>query len=101
MLPANDLFPHSFCVVDLKYLTPHQIVEISYEGKPRRFELKAAFTSAEDSVSSLENGIAQITLGGSEGKRTQSVWTVGWDSVVTIDLPDDDHSENIVDTLPL
>ena len=68
--------------MDLKYITPTQTLEVFYEGKTRRFELASVSTHGHeevDLVSALAHG-----LGGLKLKDTSHIWTVGWDSIVTV-----------------
>jgi hypothetical protein len=87
--------------VDLKYLTPYQVVEVPYEGRLRRFKVIAATSSSEKAVSSLAQGITQLSLSASDTARMLSVWAVGWDTVVTVGPSGKDHSEDAVSWLRL
>ncbi|KAF8585041.1 AAA family ATPase [Ramaria rubella] len=69
-------------LVDLKYITRYQVVEALYEGNTRRFEFKAATTDLDDSMSSLANGVGNMSINTSSAP---SAWTVGWDTTVTVD----------------
>ena len=50
--------------VDLKYITPSQVIETTYEGEPRRFCI-----TAKTFVDTA---------------HTSQLWTVGWDTSVSI-----------------
>ncbi|KAF8531969.1 AAA family ATPase [Gautieria morchelliformis] len=81
-------------LVDLKYLTPYQVVEVPYEGRLRRFKVIAATSSSAKVVSSLAQGITQLSLSASDTAGMQSVWAVGWDTVVTVEPSGQDQSED-------
>lgn len=68
--------------VDLKYLTSTQVIEVVYEGKTRRFELRSVSTQhsdAPDSVTALAADLGNLGL-----HPAPQFWTVGWDSFVTV-----------------
>ena len=71
--------------VDLKYLTRNQVIEVVYESESRRFVFGSASTSSEDSVSGLADGLSQMSVEPRSAPRMQSVWTVGWDTAVSIE----------------
>lgn len=78
-LSDNDL---NDTEVDLKYLTSTQVIEVVYEGKTRRFELHSVSTQhsdAPDSVAALAADLDNLGL-----HSTPQLWTVGWDSFVTV-----------------
>lgn len=80
-----------FNPVDLKYLSPTQILEVLYEGKTRRFELHSVSPLAYDqdnSVTSLAQSLQSLDLA-----APPQIWTVGWDCFVTI-LDDNQEIDN-------
>ncbi|KAL0574316.1 AAA+-type ATPase [Marasmius crinis-equi] len=79
-------------IVDLKYITPTQTIEVVYEGRPRRFSfVSASFTETErgDGVADLTNRLDNLDVTSSSAAK---LWTVGWDS--TVALIDSDHRED-------
>ncbi|KAF9263698.1 AAA-domain-containing protein [Marasmius fiardii PR-910] len=73
--------------VDLKYITTSQAIEIVYEGRPRRFTFAFA-SSSESNGADLTTHLENLNLAQPHNAK---VWTVGWDSTVTI--VDDDNLE--------
>jgi len=70
--------------VELKYITPYQILDVPYEGVLRRFAFKSAQTTDDNPVSDLVNGLSQINLESRTPSRP-SAWVVKWDTVVKVD----------------
>lgn len=69
-------------IVDLKYLTPSQIVDVVYEGHSRRFAVEAVSASKNtsgDDLAVLASDLDQLSL-----ESKPRLWTVGWDTFVTI-----------------
>lgn len=73
-------------LVDLKYLTPTQTVEVVYEGRRRQFTV----SSVSSQSSRADNkGIADLTetLQSLSIDSPTQLWTVGWDTTVIVDEP--------------
>ncbi|KAJ7069889.1 AAA family ATPase [Mycena amicta] len=69
------------CLVDLKYITSGQIIEVVFEQQARRF-----IVAAQTSKSDLETQLSALSLHG-----TRRVYTASWDTVVVLD--DETQSE--------
>ncbi|KAL0063124.1 AAA+-type ATPase [Marasmius tenuissimus] len=71
-------------LVDLKFITSTQTIEVVYEGRSRRF----AFVSASTSETETNDNVADLTnrLGGLDVNSSSrpTLWTVGWDSTVIL-----------------
>ncbi|KAI0369393.1 AAA family ATPase [Pilatotrama ljubarskyi] len=69
-------------LIDLGYITPTQTLDIVYEGKTRRFAISSVTThpGADDGVD-LAEGVQSLSLSDSPPK----LWTVGWETIVTMD----------------
>lgn len=68
--------------MDLKYLTPTQVVEVTYEGQARRFAVSSISQrrlTGEESANDLARQLGTLSV----ESRTQ-LWTVGWDTSVSI-----------------
>ncbi|KAJ7212237.1 AAA-domain-containing protein [Mycena pura] len=61
------------CLVDLKYVTSEQIIEVTYEQHLRRF----AVTYVPLQKASLETKFDALSVG-----KMREVWTVSWDTAV-------------------
>ncbi|KAH9913006.1 AAA family ATPase [Fomitopsis serialis] len=68
-------------LVDQKYLTPTQIVEVSYEGRSRRFAVSAV-NEAEGHADDLSENLAALSIAKEEKPH---LWTVDWDVIVRLD----------------
>ncbi|KAH8082458.1 AAA family ATPase [Cristinia sonorae] len=69
-------------LVHLKYLTPTQTLDVTYEGVSRRFKLvsvSAQLNNDSDSAEELAYDLQKLDI-----SRSSNLWTVGWDTVVTI-----------------
>jgi AAA family ATPase len=74
--------------VDLKYVTAAQIIQVTYEGRPRRFRVTK--DAPVDSVDRLAEKIGAIAVASSPISSATTVWSVGWDTTVhlhTLDAP--------------
>lgn len=70
--------------VDLKFITSFQIVDVLYEGFPRRLCFKTASTNVADSMSDIVNGVKQISLINNVS-TVPTAWTVKLETVVLVD----------------
>ncbi|KAJ3853125.1 P-loop containing nucleoside triphosphate hydrolase protein [Lentinula lateritia] len=79
-------------LVDIKYLTSTQTLEVMYEGRPRRYCVISVATT-NTTTSPLETDIDEVSERfGSLGWKSQPcIWTVSWDTVVTI--TENDHTD--------
>ena len=86
------LFNFFFQLVDLKYITNTQIIELNYESNRRRFTVHSILprgfvhkknTEIEDKLSHDINALAL--------DQPKQLWSVTWDCVVSI--ISDDHTE--------
>ena len=69
-------------LVDLKYITHTQVVEVIYEGHTRRFcviSVSSAGAVSNGDVDPLTEGLESLTI-----QSKPQVWSVGWDSSVRI-----------------
>lgn len=76
--------------VDQKYLTPTQIVEVSYEGRSRWFAVAAVTAEGNDSQEDLAAGLAALSV--SDKKLHPCLWTVDWN--VTVQLEHEDGEKD-------
>lgn len=70
------------CIVHLKYLTSTQTLDVTYEGAIRRFKVVSVSTSVEkeeESTDDLAQELQKLDI-----NPSTSLWTVGWDTLVTI-----------------
>ncbi|KAK7060227.1 AAA+-type ATPase [Paramarasmius palmivorus] len=81
-------------LVDLKHITPTQILEVVYEGRRRRFTIASVSSQSSDAPQgSVNDGVASLVadiknLGLNKDKAR--IWSVGWDvSVVLVDPTED------------
>jgi AAA family ATPase len=81
---TSKLTPRS---VDLKYLTPGQLVQVVYEGRPRRFRV----VTSGDALDATDRLTAQMDALSVTSPRPR-IWSVGWDAVVSLDTLDDPSS---------
>ncbi|KAG7097206.1 hypothetical protein E1B28_004577 [Marasmius oreades] len=88
--PEKDWLPLALreALVNLKYITTSQTIEVVYEGRPRRFTLVSASSSENDVVVDLATRLEKLNIASPHGAR---VWTIGWDS--TVKIADNDRSE--------
>ncbi|KIK70818.1 hypothetical protein GYMLUDRAFT_66032 [Collybiopsis luxurians FD-317 M1] len=80
-------------LVDIKYLTPTQVLEVVYEKKTRRFSVVAVAAEGKTNIDDLADHFENLTL-----DSQPSIWIASWDSVVTIaekDEPDTTESSDI------
>ncbi|KAI0072999.1 AAA family ATPase [Panus rudis PR-1116 ss-1] len=76
-------------LVNLRYLTPTQTLDVLYEGQRRRFTINSVSTSkSSEQADDLAQDLANLTLKAS----TSQLWTAGWDSTVV--LVDDVSEKN-------
>ncbi|KAF5374922.1 hypothetical protein D9758_000017 [Tetrapyrgos nigripes] len=84
-------------LVDLKYLTPTQTIQVTYEGVPRRFILSSVSTgkssdeAAAGSVDDLAANLASLNV--DNQKPTARLWAASWDSSVVIVGKDEDSQK--------
>ncbi|KDQ11456.1 hypothetical protein BOTBODRAFT_455641 [Botryobasidium botryosum FD-172 SS1] len=72
-------------LVDLRYVVISQILEVSFKGSLRRFQVVAASTDTKSD--NLDIAISRLTLSekNSEPKKLKGLaWIVGWDTTVII-----------------
>ncbi|THU88442.1 AAA family ATPase [Dendrothele bispora CBS 962.96] len=85
-------------LVDLKYLTPTQTIQVTYEGVPRRFivsSVSSGKTSGDpESVDDLVTNFESLQV-----KPATSLWTASWDSSVTI-VGKEESAANLATTKP-
>ena len=68
--------------MDIKYVTPTQAVEVTYEGKRRRFmicHVSAQKPALEGSTADLTADLELMSL-----KTRSQIWVLGWDTEVTL-----------------
>ncbi|KJA16309.1 hypothetical protein HYPSUDRAFT_47520 [Hypholoma sublateritium FD-334 SS-4] len=65
-------------LVDLKYITGAQVVEFTYEGRPRRFGVQAI--AAKNAGDGIVSALDALSL----APAPPQLWTVGWDCTVVI-----------------
>ncbi|KAJ3769376.1 AAA family ATPase [Lentinula raphanica] len=82
-LPKKDWLPLLLreSLVDIKYVTSSQTLQVIYEGKPRRYSV-TAIGAAPLSTTSIDD-LSQ-SLEALEVESRPSIWTVGWDAVIQI-----------------
>lgn len=70
-------------LVGLKFITHSQIVEVSYEGLPRRFSIDSISArlapGTGDLVSSVTEEVKSLSI-----HSQPHLWTAGWDTYVCI-----------------
>lgn len=81
---------HGFFIVNLKYIISTQIVEVPYEGEVRRFSIEsvsAHHSAPSGSVSTITRDLNSLAI-----QVKPSLWTVGWDTIISIleDVADND-----------
>ncbi|EMD39468.1 hypothetical protein CERSUDRAFT_111775 [Gelatoporia subvermispora B] len=69
-------------LVDLKYLSPTQTVDVVYEGRTRRFTVSSVSTAEADDNAGKDLAAALQTL---SLDTTPQLWTVGWDTTVVLE----------------
>ncbi|KZT22814.1 AAA-domain-containing protein [Neolentinus lepideus HHB14362 ss-1] len=72
-------------LVDLKFLTPTQTVEVVYEGRRRTFtvlSVSAQSRCVSDDSTALAEDLQSLSI-----HSPTRLWTVGWDTTVIIDEP--------------
>ncbi|KAJ3917052.1 P-loop containing nucleoside triphosphate hydrolase protein [Lentinula edodes] len=94
LLLRESLGSHSILtlLVDIKYLTSTQTLEVMYEGRPRRFCVISVATT-NTPTSPLKTDIDEVSerFGALGWKSQPCIWTVSWDTVVTI--TENDHTD--------
>lgn len=76
--------------VDINYITKSQIVQVTYEGRARRFAIESINGSVLDEDESLSLQLAKTTLADSPSTTAPSrpqLWTVTWDTTVSLATP--------------
>lgn len=74
--------------VSLKYLTSTQCLDLTYEGRRRRFKLASVSSETHSPEEDLTQDLNNLSLDG-----TTKLWVVSWDTVVVI--LDDRNSRSI------
>ncbi|KAJ3882723.1 P-loop containing nucleoside triphosphate hydrolase protein, partial [Lentinula edodes] len=94
LLLRESLGSHSILtlLVDIKYLTSTQTLEVMYEGRPRRYCVISVATT-NTPTSPLKTDIDEVSerFGALGWKSQPCIWTVSWDTVVTI--TENDHTD--------
>lgn len=65
--------------MDLKYITITQVLEILYEGRLRRFSVVSISQNSQSQKGSLTHKIEALSL-----ESKPQLWTVNWDSKISI-----------------
>ncbi|GJJ08821.1 hypothetical protein Clacol_003040 [Clathrus columnatus] len=65
-------------LIDLKYVTPYQVLEVIYEGRLRRFEFQNAITTPENTLLNVTNALSSMSL------NRDRAWSVSWNTQVLI-----------------
>ncbi|KAF8148250.1 AAA family ATPase [Crassisporium funariophilum] len=78
-------------LVDLKYVTNTQVIELSYEGHWRRFSVHSVTPKTSLSASANETGYLSNSLSALAIDPPRQLWSVTWDCTVSI------HTEDIID----
>ncbi|KAF7422262.1 AAA+-type ATPase [Pleurotus ostreatus] len=73
-------------IVDLKYLTSKQVIEVRYEGQLRRFSI-ASIASDKKTDAPLEDAFTTLSV-----TPSPNLWTASWDTQVI--LLESDKAEN-------
>ncbi|EPS95567.1 hypothetical protein FOMPIDRAFT_1043545 [Fomitopsis schrenkii] len=71
-------------LVDQKYLTPTQIVEVSYEGRSRRFAV-AAVKAEGDDIQDDDLAASLAALSVTDKELHPRIWTVDWNVTVRLE----------------
>ncbi|KAF9034353.1 AAA family ATPase [Panaeolus papilionaceus] len=66
-------------LVNLKYITDCQVIELHYEGQYRRFTVDHVSNKASKGEEDLARGISDLAI-----DRPAQIWTVNWDCTVSI-----------------
>ncbi|KAF9234685.1 P-loop containing nucleoside triphosphate hydrolase protein [Melanogaster broomeanus] len=77
-------------LIGLKFLTPSQIIEVPYEGRPRRFCVDFVLArplGTGDSVRSITKDVKFLSI-----NPQTTLWTVGWDTFVEL-FDSDPHDQ--------
>ena len=87
-IPGDRLYP--IILVDLKYVTPTQVIEYKYEGHIRKFAFHSATpVNASTKFSSTEvTGQLSRQLSKLSVESVPQLWTVSWDCDVSISTDD-------------
>lgn len=73
------LMAHSY-IVDLKYITSRQVIELSYEGKIRQFTVHSIRPYDLEDKGDLSRAIDALSI----ASQTHQLWKVDWDCTVSI-----------------
>ncbi|KAJ4485921.1 AAA family ATPase [Lentinula aciculospora] len=68
-------------LVDVRYITSTQTLEVTYEGTPRRYSVEAVAAAKTPRTTIVDLSERFETLG---VDSQPNIWTVSWDTVVTI-----------------
>jgi len=81
---ANSAVPLTrvFFIVNLKYILSTQIIEVPYEGEVRKFSIESVLahpSAPSGSVNAISRDLNSLAI-----QVRPSLWTAGWDTVVSI-----------------
>ncbi|PIL34827.1 transporter [Ganoderma sinense ZZ0214-1] len=77
-------------LIDLEYLTPTQTFDLKYEGRSRRFAISSVSTIHEDDQQpDIADDIQSLSLSDSPPK----LWTVGWETTVSLETESSNAEE--------
>ncbi|KAH7885147.1 P-loop containing nucleoside triphosphate hydrolase protein [Phlebopus sp. FC_14] len=86
------------CLIGLKFFLQTQLVEVQYEGRPRRFCIESVSASPPGSlepVNSIAEDVRSLSI-----ESTVSLWTAGWEtSVAILDTGHDLNHERDIESL--
>ncbi|KAG9048963.1 AAA+-type ATPase [Tulasnella sp. UAMH 9824] len=70
-------------LIDHRYITSSQVVQLTYEGRTREFRaIQVQASNLDSSVGGLERPLSSLSLDST--KATLQVWSVDWDTQVSI-----------------
>jgi hypothetical protein len=85
---------HTYRVVDLKYITHSLVLDVSYEGRTRRFVLSSdsapVSTMTTNSTSTVKDDLStkldsmSISDTTSKSRIESTVWTINWNTTVSL-----------------
>lgn len=90
-------------LINLRYILPTQIIEVPYQGEIRTFSVdsvSAHHSASSGSVNAITRNLDSLAI-----QVRQSLWTAGWDTIVSIaeDVSDNDvglTQKSDIETLP-
>lgn len=77
--------------MDIKFVTPTQTVEVTYEGQKRRFSVGHVSTKKDQSDGRVEHLTADLQ--GLSMHTRLHLWIVGWDTEVVLDDGDSHQAD--------